>query len=340
MLTHTNIVANIIQGDHKSLVVDEKEKIIGILPFFHIYALYVFLGCGLSRGCCTIVLPRFDLPKFLSIIQEHKITRAHVVPPIVLALAKHPMVDKYDLSSLKSIMSAAAPLSKELSEACQKRLKISINQGYGSKFHFLNFQVTELSPLVAAQFDNKAIAGGTGLLVSNIEARIIDMETQKDLGYDKEGELLIKGPNVMKGYLGNDEATKYTIKDGWLYTGDIAKIEKATQEVFILDRVKELIKYKGYQVPPAELEGIISTHPSVADCAVIGIPDDEVGEIPKAFIVLKKDEVVDAEAIMEFVESKVAPQKKIRLVSFVESIPKSSSGKILRRVLRDSEIKK
>jgi acyl-CoA synthetase (AMP-forming)/AMP-acid ligase II len=196
-----------------------------------------------------------------------------------------------------------------------------------------------LSPLVAAQFDNKAIAGGTGLLVSNIEARIIDMETQKDLGYDKEGELLIRGPNVMKGYLGNDEATKYTIKDGWLYTGDIAKIEKATQEVFILDRVKELIKYKGYQVPPAELEGILSTHPSVADCAVIGIPDDEVGELPKAFVVLKKDEVVDAEAIMEFVGSKVAPQKKIRLVTFVESIPKSSSGKILRRVLRDSETK-
>eukprot|EP01080_Neovahlkampfia_damariscottae_P007366 gene7366-11688_t len=327
MITHTNLVANVAQGEHEGLVISPGEKLIGVLPYFHIYALYAFLAAGLSRGCCTISLPRFDLVKFLTIIQEYKVERVHIVPPIVLALAKHPVIEKFDLSSLKAVVSAAAPLTSALTMECQKRLNVSINQGYG---------MTESSPLISAQFDNKAIAGGAGVLISNIEARIVD-ENGKDLGYDNEGELVIRGPNVMKGYLGNEEATKYTIRDGWLFTGDIAKIEKKTNEVFILDRVKELIKYKGFQVPPAELEGLLLGHPAVADCCVIGVQDDEAGELPKAFIVLKPNTKATAEEIMEFIAKDVSPQKKIRLVEFIDAIPKSASGKILRRVLRDKQ---
>jgi 4-coumarate--CoA ligase len=196
--------------------------------------------------------------------------------------------------------------------------------------------VTELSPLVSGQFDGKAIPGGSGVLISNTEARIVD-ENGKDLGYDQEGELAIRGPQVMKGYLGNDEATLFTIRDGWLFTGDIAKIEKATGEVYILDRVKELIKYKGFQVPPAELEGLLLTHPAIADCAVVGVKDDEAGELPKAFVVLKPEQKVTEDEIMEFVAKSVSPQKKIRLVEFIDQIPKSLSGKILRRLLRDRQ---
>jgi 4-coumarate--CoA ligase len=196
--------------------------------------------------------------------------------------------------------------------------------------------VTESSPLISAQFDGKAIPGGSGVLISNTEARIVD-ENGKDLGYDHEGELAIRGPQVMKGYLGNDEATLFTIRDGWLFTGDIAKIEKKTEEVYILDRVKELIKYKGFQVPPAELEGLLLTHPAIADCCVVGVKDDEAGELPKAFVVLKPEQKVTGDEIMEFVAKSVSPQKKIRLVEFIDQIPKSLSGKILRRLLRDRQ---
>jgi acyl-CoA synthetase (AMP-forming)/AMP-acid ligase II len=325
MLTHYNFISNIIQGNFEKAIVDEGETLIGVLPFFHVYALYAILGIAPTKGCTVVVLARFDLVKFLTIVQEFQVKRLHIVPPIVLALAKHPIVDKFDLSSLKSIISAAAPLSTELTIECQKRLKISVKQAYG---------MTESSPLVCAQLDGEEVHGGSGTLIPDEEARIVDPETGKDLETGHEGELVLRGPNIMKGYLGNDVATKFTIRDGWLFTGDVARIDSKGQ-IFIVDRVKELIKYKGFQVPPAELEAILLTHPAVADCCVIGVADVECGEIPKAYIVLKPDMKHSPDDFMEYVENKVSPQKKIRLVEFIDAIPKAASGKILRRILRD-----
>lgn len=297
---------------------------------FHIYALYAILGVALTRGCKVVTMARFDLVKFLTIIQEEKVKRLHIVPPLVLALAKQPIVEKFDLSSVKQIVSAAAPLSGDLVIECEKRLGLKCKQAFG---------MTESSPLVCAQLDGEEVIGGSGTLIPDEELRIVDPETGKDLDIDQEGELVIRGPNIMKGYLNNEEATKFTIRDGWLFTGDIGKIDKNGQ-IYIVDRVKELIKYKGYQVPPAELEAILLTHPAVADVCVIGVPDIEAGEIPKAFIVLKKDCKHDYEEFIDYVEKKVSPQKKIRLVEFIDQIPKSLSGKILRRVLRDKEREK
>jgi len=194
--------------------------------------------------------------------------------------------------------------------------------------------MTELSPVSHATIPGQGKAGSSGVTVSNTECRIVDPEGN-DLVINEDGELWIRGPQVMQGYLNNEEATALTIDaDGWLHTGDVAHFDDDGY-IYIVDRIKELIKYKGFQVPPAELEGLLLTHPAIADSAVIGIPDDEAGEIPKAFITLKPGQEATADEIQEFVASQVASYKKIRLIEFIDVIPKSASGKILRRELRD-----
>jgi len=327
MLTHRNLVANVAQC-REAIRVSDADTVIAVLPFFHIYGMTVLMNLALGAGATVVTMPRFDLEGFLSLIQKHKVTRAYVVPPIVLGLAKHPLVDNYDLSSLEVIMSGAAPLGSELAEAAAERLGCLVIQGYG---------LTETSPVTHTTFDepghNKP--GSIGPLVSNTEARITDLETGDDLDTDATGELLIKGAQVMKGYLNNEGATKATIDShGWLHTGDLATAD-ADGYFYIVDRLKELIKYKGYQVAPAELEALLLTHPAVTDAAVIPIPDEEAGEVPKAYVVTDGD--VTAEEIMDHVASKVAPYKKLRALAFVDSIPKSASGKLLRRVLIDSD---
>jgi acyl-CoA synthetase (AMP-forming)/AMP-acid ligase II len=326
MLTHRNLVANIKQCQG-ALAVDEGDVFMGVLPFFHIYGMQVILNLGLSRGATIATMPRFDLPQFLQAIQDHKITRAYVVPPIALALAKHPLVDQYDLSSLEMIMSGAAPLGAELEEACAARLGCKVLQGYG---------MTELSPVThVIPVDGRPKPGSIGPSVPNTESRVVDTETGRDVELGERGELWIRGPQVMKGYLNNEEATKETIDDdGWLHTGDVA-IADEDGYLAIVDRVKELIKYKGFQVAPAELEALLVTHPAVSDAAVIPVPDEEAGELPKAFIVKGGD--TTAEDIMQFVADKVSTYKRVRQVEFVDEIPKSASGKILRRVLVDRE---
>jgi acyl-CoA synthetase (AMP-forming)/AMP-acid ligase II len=327
MLTHRNLVANITQTSvvHR---VTEDDRVIGVLPFFHIYGLVVIMNAVLYRGATVVTMPRFDLEPFLQIMQGHAITRAYVVPPIVLALAKHPMVEKYDLSSLNVILSGAAPLDAGLAEACAARLGCRVVQGYG---------LTETSPVTHVTPDppgtNKP--GSIGPLVPNTEARIIGLETGQDVGPNEDGEIWIRGPQVMRGYLNNPDATEATIDaDGWLHTGDIGHADDDGYFV-IVDRLKELIKYKGYQVPPAELEAVLVGHPAIADAAVIPIPDPEAGEVPKAFVVL--NEHVPSEEIMAFVAERVAPHMRIRDVEVVDEIPKSASGKILRRVLVQRE---
>ena len=248
-----------------------------------------------------------------------------MVPPIALALAKHPAVDGHDLSSLEVVMSGAAPLGAALAEAVAERIDTKVIQGYG---------LTETSPVThVVRPDGENRPGSIGTALPSTECRLVDPETGEDVGEGERGELWIRGPQVMKGYLNNDEATAATIdSDGWLHTGDIAVID-SDGFYEIVDRLKELIKYKGFQVAPAELEALIINHPEVSDVAVIGVPDEECGELPKAFVVAGDE--LDDEQLMEWVAGQVSPQKKVRLVERIEEIPKSASGKILRRVLKD-----
>jgi len=325
MLTHRNLVANLAQCT-TAISYDRGEVALAALPFFHIYGMQVLMNGLLAEGVTVVSVPRFDLVEALELVQKHKITRWFAVPPMVLAMAKHPIFDNYDLSSLRQVFSGAAPLGAELGEEAAARVGCEVIQGYG---------MTELSPVSHCTVSGQGKAGSSGVTVSNTECRIVDTDSGDDLGIDAEGELWVRGPQVMKGYLANDEATKSTLDaDGWLHTGDVGRID-GDGHIYIVDRVKELIKYKGFQVPPAELEALLTTHPAVADAAVIGIPDDEAGELAKAFIVLKPDTEASADDIQEFVKGHVASYKQIRLVEFIEEIPKSASGKILRRFLRD-----
>lgn len=329
MLTHRNLVANLLQIEGTNHA-KESDTLVCVLPMFHIYGLTVILCFGLYVGATIVTLPRFDFELLLKTMQDHKVTMAHLVPPIILALAKSPVVDGYDLSSLKRIFSGAAPLGEHVQRECSKRLNVFINQGYG---------MTETSPAthVTPYDPARPLYGAVGAPVANTECKIVDLETGAELDANSEGEICLRGPQVMKGYLNRPDATAETIDaDGWLHTGDIGYADEEGA-FYIVDRAKELIKYKGFQVAPAELEALLLTHPSVADAAVIPSPDEEAGEIPKAFVVLKQGEEATGEELISHVASRVAPYKKIRLIQFIEQIPKSPSGKILRRVLVEKE---
>ncbi|MCP4809142.1 MAG: 4-coumarate--CoA ligase family protein [Proteobacteria bacterium] len=325
MLTHRNLVANLVQTENH-LPLDEDEVAYAVLPFFHIYGMQILMNYMLSVGLTVVTVPRFDLVQMLELTQKHRITRLYLVPPIVLALAKHPIIDSYDLSSVRQIFSGAAPLGGEVAEAASARLGCSMAQGYG---------MTELSPVTHAVREGDYKAGSVGTLIADTEARIVDPDTGRDVDEGEPGEIWVRGPQVMKGYLNNPQATAATIDpDGWLHTGDIGQRDD-DGHFFIVDRLKELIKVKGFQVPPAELEALLLTHPGIADAAVIGIPDDESGELPKAFVV-RSDDALDEDAVMAFVAARVSTYKRVRLVEFMDAIPKSASGKILRRVLREA----
>ncbi|MDF1595268.1 MAG: 4-coumarate--CoA ligase family protein [Acidimicrobiia bacterium] len=325
MLTHRNLVANLEQSQ-VVLEISPDDIGIGILPFFHIYGMQVLMNGALAQGTTLVTMPRFDLAQFLQICQDHAVTRYYLVPPIVLALAKHPLVDEYDLSAARQVFSGAAPLGAELAAQAAARVGCEVVQGYG---------LTETSPVTHATPVGGFKAGSIGVLLPNTECRIVDPVSGADLGLDDDGEIWIRGDQVMKGYLNNPEATAVTIDEhGWLHTGDIGHVDE-DGHYFIVDRLKELIKYKGFQVAPAELEALLLTHPAVADVAVVPIPDVEAGELPKAFVVTKPDAAVAAADLQEYVAGHVAHYKQIRALEFVDEIPKSASGKILRRVLRD-----
>jgi acyl-CoA synthetase (AMP-forming)/AMP-acid ligase II len=330
MLTHYNLVANLCQMEGLDYFTRE-DRLVCVLPLFHIYGLVVILNLGLHLGATVVLMPRFDLEQFLHTLERYRITLAHLVPPIVLSLAKDALVEKYDLSSLRAIFSGAAPLGAELSRECSQRIGSAIRQGYG---------MTETSPVThTAPVDpTKAKPGSVGNLAPNTECRIVDTGTGLELGHNQEGEICVRGPQIMKGYFNNPQATARTIDaEGWLHTGDIGLADE-DDHFYIVDRVKELIKYKGFQVAPAELEAVLLRHPAVADAAVIPYPDREAGEVPKGFVVLRAP--ATAEEIMNFVAARVAPHKKIRAVEFIEQIPKSASGKILRRALKERATQK
>jgi acyl-CoA synthetase (AMP-forming)/AMP-acid ligase II len=327
MLTHYNLVANMRQMDGLDYF-HQDDTLLCVLPLFHIYGLVVVLNMGLHMGATVVTMPRFDLEQFLGTIQKYRVTLSHIVPPIVLKLAKDPVVDNYDFSTLKTIFSGAAPLGAELTRECIERIGCTIRQGYG---------MTETSPVTHSSpaDSSKMKLGSIGPPAPNTECKLVDPATGAELGPNEEGELCVRGPQVMTGYLNNPEATARTIDaDGWLHTGDIGYADD-DGHFYIVDRVKELIKYKGFQIAPAELEAVLVTHPAVADAAVIPLPDDEAGEVPKAFVVLKGE--ASPEVIKDFVAARVAPYKKIREIEFIDQIPKSLSGKILRRVLVEKE---
>jgi acyl-CoA synthetase (AMP-forming)/AMP-acid ligase II len=284
------------------------------------------MNAGLRAGATVITMPRFDLEMYLRLNAEHGCTRAYVAPPIVVALAKHPLVDQYDLGSMGYIMSGAAPLSAETGELAAARLGCEVVQGYG---------MTEMSPVSHMTVPGDYKPGSVGVTVPGTECMIVDPASGDSLGTDAEGELWVRGPQVMKGYLGRPEDSDATRDaQGWLHTGDIARIDD-TGHVYIVDRLKELIKYKGFQVPPAELESVLLTHDEITDAAVVGTPDEEAGEIPVGFVVLKPGSTLSADEVKAYVAAEVATYKRLGHVVVVDEIPKSASGKILRRVLRD-----
>ncbi|KAF9362398.1 hypothetical protein BGX34_006241 [Mortierella sp. NVP85] len=330
MLTHRNITSNLVQiMSYDAEVIKEKDLVIlGFLPLYHIYGLMNCLHISLITGAETVIMSKFDLPSYLQNIQKFKVTNTFIVPPVALALAKHPMVLEYDLSTLRHMACGAAPLPSDLCRLIESRLGVYCRQGFG---------MTEASPLVACiRPKQRGPDGSVGPLVAGLKAKVLDPETGKELGVGQQGEWLLKGPNVMKGYLNNTEATQHTITDdGWMYTGDIVYVDE-DGNWFVVDRRKELIKYKGFQIPPAELEALLQTHPKVMDAAVIPVYDTtQATEIPRAYVVPKDPATADdalKKDIEDFVASKVAPHKKLRGgVVFLSEIPKSASGKILRK---------
>jgi acyl-CoA synthetase (AMP-forming)/AMP-acid ligase II len=326
MLTHRNLVANVLQTDGSEHYAHDRDTTVAFLPFFHIYGLEVICLLGLWSGATMVVMPKFDLDCYLDLVERHRATLLHVVPPVVVALAKHPSIGRRDFTSIRKLFSGAAPLGADAIQQCTQRIGCVLQQGYG---------LTETSPAthITPADPGRIKNGSIGKPVANTECRVVDPVTGRDVGPGEDGEIWLRGPQVMKGYFKRIEDTRHTLDDeGWLHTGDIGHADE-DGDFFVVDRLKELIKYKGMQVPPAELEAVLLSHPAVADAAVVPLKDEEAGEIPRAFVVLKAP--ASAEELMSYVAERVAPYKKIRRLDFIDAIPKSPSGKILRRLLRD-----
>ncbi len=327
MITHSNLIANVRQLLNTGLT-NAYSVYLDFLPFFHIYGMTVLMNGGFTNGVTQVTMPRFDSQLCLDLIQRYKVTNLFVVPPALLAMANFAEADKFDTSSLQFIVSGAAPLAPEIGQRAQGIYDCKVLQGYG---------MTETSAVANVNPLNRVKAESVGPPIADTIEKVVSLEDDRELGPGETGELLIYGPQIMRGYWNRPEETADTLtQDGWLRSGDIAQFDDEGY-VYVVDRKKELIKYKAYQVPPAELEALLMEHPAVADVAVIPKPDPESGEIPKAFIVLNPSEKATADDILQFVADRVAPYKKVRQIEFVDTIPKSLSGKILRRELVEQE---
>ncbi|KAF9311110.1 hypothetical protein BG003_007780 [Podila horticola] len=329
-LSHVNLCINALQVTAADGPIPPHENVeLSVLPMYHAYSIQLHLVCGVYNGAPNIVLQKFDFENFLRAIQEYKISNLKLVPPQVLMLTKSDLTTKYDLSTVREITVGAAPCSRELVEALiAKYPKVAFRQAYG---------MSELSPGSHIGEFHNMVHGSAGKVLPNQEVRVVDAETGLDATPGQPGEIWVRGPNVMKGYRNNPEATRATIDaQGWLHTGDIAVVD-GEQNFFVVDRMKELIKYKGFQVPPAELEAVLQTHPLVLDAAVIGVWNEaQATEVPLAFVVKQGEgQALTEQEVLEYVASKVSAHKRLRGgVRFIEAVPKSAAGKILRKDLR------
>ncbi len=326
MLTHRNLVSNYHQCVANHQITDRDSGLL-FLPLYHIYGALI-MGSLILAGATHVLMKRFTVPDALRLVEEHRLTLFYGVPPALLAIAHHENLGDYDLSSLRYIMSGAAPLPAEVRRVVQEKTGVLTFMGYG---------LTEASPLTHMNPPVEALIQeeSVGPPVSDQQQKIVDVETgTRELPVGEAGELVIKGPQVMKGYWNAPEATAETLRDGWLHTGDIGRVDEEGY-VYLMDRKKEMIKYKGFAVAPAELEACLHQHPDVADAAVVPREDAEAGEIPVAFVVPREGVRIDKDALMEFVNGKIAGYKHIRAIAFIDAIPKSGSGKILRRLLKE-----
>ena len=324
MLTHANLTAAVRQLG-AGLRLTARDTVLALAPFGHVMGFVVCLAAPLAAGATVVTLPRFDLGTFLAAIERHRVTVLPVPPPVAAALARHPAVADYDLSHLELIVSGGAPLSAELQGALAARFPHAVvGQGYG---------LTETTATIPVPDRRGDPHGSVGRLAPGTELRVVDSETGRDLPSGETGELWARGPQVMFGYLRRPDATAQLIDpDGWLHTGDLGRID-TDGNIFVVDRLKELIKVNAYQVAPAELEALLTAHPHVADAAVVPRPDPATGQTPVALVVA--DGALDPDELRTWVAERVAPHKRIRAVRLVAEIPRTPSGKILRRLLAD-----
>ncbi|TYH42125.1 hypothetical protein ES332_D11G042200v1 [Gossypium tomentosum] len=332
MMSHRNLIAMMAAIHHHNTIEADgsdnppRSVTFFTMPLFHVFGFFMLLGAVLSAD--TVVLTeRFEFAEMLRAIEKYKVTFMPVSPPLVLAFVKSNLTKKFDLSSLQVLGCGGAPLGREVARLFNEKFpNVLLLQGYGLT-ETGGGATNVLGPEEAARY------GTVGRLAENMEAKIVDPETGESLPPGQRGELWLRGPTVMKGYLGDEKATAETLdSEGWLKTGDICYFD-TEGFLYIVDRLKELIKYKAYQVPPAELEHLLHSHPQIADAAVVPYPDEEAGQIPMAYVVRNPGSSLTAAQTMDFIAKQVAPYKKIRRVAFIDSIPKNPAGKILRREL-------
>ena len=327
MLTHSNLVASVRQV-RSGLRVTGRDTMLAVAPFFHVMGFVANLAVPLAAGAKVVTMPRFAVEEFFALIERYRVTVLVVPPPVMALLARHPLAEEHDLSSLELIVSGGAPLGADLQRAVAERFPgAAVGQAWG---------LTETA--VGATMPERGfgtVPGSVGRVMPSTELRVVDPQTGRDLGADERGELWVRGPQVMEGYLNRPDATAEILgADGWLGTGDLGYVD-GDGNVFVVDRIKELIKVSAYQVAPAELEALLVAHPRVADAAVIGRPDERYGEVPVAVVVPRGE--VRSEELVDWVAERVALHKRIRAVRFAETIPRTPSGKLLRRLLVEQE---
>ncbi|XP_008236197.1 PREDICTED: 4-coumarate--CoA ligase-like 6 [Prunus mume] len=334
MITHRNFIATVahfVRFEASQYEASSLDNVyLAVLPLFHIYGLSLFVMGLLSLGSRIVVMKRFDVNEVIRAIDRYKVTHFPVVPPVLTALTKRAKdgLAPHSLKSLKQISCGAALLSmKTIEDFVQTFPHIDLIQGYG---------MTETTAVGTRGFNTEKLRkpSSIGVLAPNMQAKVVDWNTGSPMPPTSTGELWLHGPGIMKGYLNNAKATLSTIdEEGWLHTGDIVFFDEDGY-LHLQDRLKDAIKYKGFQIAPADLEGVLINHPEILDVAVAGAMDEESGEVPVAFVVRKHRSELNHDAVMDFVAAQVAPYKKVRKVVFVDSIPKSPAGKILRRELR------